>query len=48
MTKDRISKALKVDRTVLQNVKTLGAFEKITPSDLDNQFYVELNSQILQ
>jgi len=50
MTKDqaRINKALKVDRTVLQNVKTLRAFEKITPSDLDNQFYVELNSQIIQ
>lgn len=29
-------------------MKTLSAFEKITPSDLDNLFYVELNSQILQ
>lgn len=45
MTKDRTNNdPVKVDRKILQKVSTLEVLEKISPSDLDSQFYTDLNN----
>ena len=45
LTKDRTNNdPVKVDRKILQKVSTLEVLEKISPSDLDSQFYTDLNN----
>ena len=46
MMKDRIHKVIKTDRTILSKSKELDTLEQISPSDLDYQFYHDLNSII--
>jgi hypothetical protein len=48
MTKDRTNNdPVKVDKKILQKPSTLDVLEKIAPSDLDSQFYTDLNNQII-
>jgi len=49
MMKDRIpEKTIKTDRTILSKSKELETLEQISPSDLDYQFYHDLNNHIIQ
>lgn len=48
MTKDRTNNdPIKVDRKILQKSSTLDVLDKIGQSDLDQQFYTNLNNQII-